>query len=181
MIKNESPSTGLYTLYTYEQTGQLKSWEFFAGDMPIVKGEYTSNLRYKNPFKSANGVEYVFLYSNAGVFSSQAWFASEKITYYDFDGNPFVYYDLDPQQTVWHVGQQSYPQHVEYTDILSDGNVYNTFEYENCIPGEPQTKAAQNNSRNTTRRSDSVMSILRGPKTELKNKLTEFRNRHFND
>ncbi|HUR65558.1 MAG TPA: hypothetical protein VMZ03_04340 [Chitinophagaceae bacterium] len=141
MIKNESAAYNYHTLYSYEANGGLKRWELYSGGMMVVSGDYTYHQHYKNPFRSAKGIEYAFAYTNAGIYSTPIWPASEKWTYYDEEGNAYVQYDLDPAKTIWHPAQQNYPQQVEYTDILTGGALIATFAYENCGSENKTTKS----------------------------------------
>ncbi len=133
LIKNESLNYDYYTLNTYTQHGDLKSWLFFVGGQAVQKGEYTFNKEIKNPLRSARpGIEYSFAWANSAFGAGNRWYSSEKMIFYDESGNSSTSYDLDPQKTKWTRGANNYPLLANYVDILTGGSVINSFKYENC-------------------------------------------------
>ena len=146
LIRNESFIQQYFTTYTYTNEGRLESWKYFYAGFPYAQGEYTYDENIKNPFQSLNGVGYAFWYVNSGfgIRSGNRWYSSEKISYFDEDGNPDTYYEQDTSQTVWQVGKQHYPMQVDYFDINTDFPITNTFQYENCDGGQPSTTARIN-------------------------------------
>ena len=151
MLKNQSLNYDYYTEYTYAQDGELKSWFFVLGGLPNAKAEYESGGHYKNPLLSAAGLEHEFAYANAGAFKRRWWYGKEKVTLFDENGDPFVYYDSNPSQTVWTAGQQGYPQIAVYPVLGTDATITTSFEYENCLPGEnPATTRVNANAGSKT-------------------------------
>lgn len=157
LIRNESINFDLYAINTYTNRGDLESWQLFIGGLANAKGEYTYSDEFKNPYSAIPGIQYSFPYANAAFPSGNWWYSSEKITVYDPDGNPFVYYNQDPLQTVWQSGPQLYPLQANYVDKISGGAMTNTFEYENC-PGDQNT-----NSRAKSLRHKSIINSKRIP------------------
>lgn len=138
LIRNESFIFDQYTVYTYTSNQSLESWQVFVGGLPVAKAEYTYDDNYKNPFNSVSGIEYGFWYANEafGFATGKKWYSSEKVTLYDENDSPFIYYELDPAKTVWQVGQQHYPLHATYFDKSTQAQIITTFEYENCNGNE---------------------------------------------
>ena len=134
LIRNESFIFDQYTIYTYTSNQSLESWQVFVGGLPVAKAEYTYDDNYKNPFTSISGIEYGFWYANEafGFGTGKKWYSSEKVTLYDENGSPFIYYDLDPAKTVWQVGQQHYPLQATYFDKSTEAQIITTFKYKNC-------------------------------------------------
>ena len=132
MIRNESINFDYYVTNTYTNEGNLKSYFYFSGGLPNQKGEYTYRSEFKNPYGAMPGIEYSFPYTNSAFGTGKNWPSSEKITLYDEEGNPSVYYDQDPRQTVWQPGPKKYPLMATYIDRINGGTITNTFEYENC-------------------------------------------------
>ncbi|MEO7445016.1 MAG: hypothetical protein ABIT96_11000 [Ferruginibacter sp.] len=174
MIKNESLYYNYYTTYTYlAANGELDSWLFYIGGMPVQRGEYIPSLRYKNPFRAIPGLDYAFGYANSGSFFWNSWYSSEKSTFYDEFGNPTIHYDLDPAQTTWVVGSQNYPLQANYVDRLTSTTITNTFEYENC-PGSVNRTSSQhgNNRTGSSLKSGTSRKILvHGPNNERIQKI----------
>jgi len=141
MIKNISHNYDYYTTYTYTASNDVKSWFFFVGDTPAVKGEYTYTGSVKNPFKTWKGISHNFPYANPAFASTERWYISEKITLYDEDGNPLVLYDQDPSQTTWETGHEHLPTRINYVDIQTGTAMYDGFEYENCKGNSPVNPA----------------------------------------
>ncbi len=166
MIQNESINYDYYVTYTYYANGSLKSWHFFLGGHPSQTAEYTYNAPYRNPWESTSGVDYSFFYVNSGfgAGSGKRWYSSEKITLYDEQENPYVDYEQDPERTVWQTGHQNYPLLVNYVDKLSQLPITNSFEYENCIPGQEEKarRIQQKNINKNNRFSLSAKPILNG-------------------
>ena len=137
LIKNQSLNGNYYTLNTYTPMGDLESWLLFFGGQPIQKGVYTYNKEIKNPLNSGRpGIEYSFAWTNSAFGAGNRWYTSEKIIFYDGNGDPFTYYDQDPNKTKWVIAEQNYPLRADYIDALSGGTVINSFEYENCGPAQ---------------------------------------------
>lgn len=179
IITTESKNYGYYVENTWTQGGDLKSWFLYFGGLPNVKAEYVYRHHYKNPLMAKPGAEYSFPYVNAAFGTGKRWYSSEKMTFYDENGNPSVYYDQDPGQTTWQIGNNRYPELVSYFSPVSGSNHSVGFGYENCegdnnghhrpnvlTRKNPAVSAAQSNS---------IRSILSGPRDKLKQKVYEFR------
>jgi len=132
MIKNESLNYFYKVYYTYFHDGETKSWKYFEDDVPVQLAEYTYYKDYKNPIKTVSGLEHLFAYANSGFFTGKKWYSSEKITLYDENGIPFIYYDLDPRRTTWDIRNRNLPNLATYVDKETQGIVTNNFVYENC-------------------------------------------------
>jgi uncharacterized protein YuzE len=135
IIRTESFIQDYYVDNTYTANGSLTSWQLFASGSPVVKGEYTYNSNYKNPYNSIKGVDYSFWSRNSafGIKAGNTWYSSEKVTVY-IEGEPVIYYEQDPAKTVWQVGQQHYSLQANYALKGSNDLIINTFGYENCNP-----------------------------------------------
>jgi hypothetical protein len=159
LIRNESFIFDLYTTYTYTANRSLESWQVSVGGLPVAKAEYTYDDNYKNPFASLTGIDYLFWYANSGfgVGTGHRWYSSEKVTLYDENGSPFIYYEQDPAQTVWRVGQQHYPLKADYVDKSTHAQFINTFEYD-CNPGQ-SSKAEGINQKMGTKHNSPVKRI----------------------
>jgi hypothetical protein len=179
MIRNESRNNNYYVTYTHTANGDLESWLFYDGGNLVVKAEYTYQTPYKNSMGAIPGLEYSFVYANSGfgILSGKRWYSSEKITLYDENGEPFVYYEQDPAKTIWLPGQQGYPLNADYTDAISGLHINNAFEYENCIPGQVSRAAHinQNSFYKNDGHSKFLKPIFHGPSTNTIEKLKAVR------
>jgi hypothetical protein len=135
IIKTQSPAFNNIVLYTHDSKGNVTSWSYFEGGIILQKGDYTYDSNTKDPYLSASGIDYAFPYANSGFVFMPNWYSSEKITLYDQNGVPTVYYDLDPTKTVWTLGRQNYPLQATYYNQFNTLTTTNTFSYENCGPG----------------------------------------------
>jgi hypothetical protein len=146
LARNESFNQGYFVTYTYTNDGRLESWKYFYAGLPAIMGEYTYEQNIKNPFRSLNGLNYGFWFINSGfgIGSGSRWYSSEKVSFYDENGNSNVYYEQDASQTVSQLGKQHYPMQVDYFDINTDLPITNTFQYENCEGGQPSTTSRIN-------------------------------------
>ncbi len=177
MIYNESINFGYSVTYTYYENGNLKSWFYFEGGLPNSKAEYTYRNKFKNPLKARPGIDYSFAWANAAFGTTENWYSSEKITLYDELGNSSVYYDQNPNKTVWRVGDKNYPLKATYVDAVSSGIITNSFEYENC--SEKGKDSPINTKNQITGMNNSLVSdekfklMLQGPQTGMIKKLKE--------
>ena len=146
LVRNESIVFDFYVIHTYTNDGRLESWKYFLAGLPAIKAEYTYEQNIKNPYQSLKGVDYTFWYANAGfgIGTGTRWYSSERVSFYDENGNIEVYYEQDPTQTVWQVGKQHFPLHADYFNLNTELPVTNTFQYENCDGGQPSTTARIN-------------------------------------
>jgi hypothetical protein len=131
MIIAESTNSDYITINTFSANGDLLSWFTVVGGLPYAKGEYVYTKQIKNPLKQRPGIDYEFPYFNSAGFG-KSYIASEKITVYDEDGNPFVTYQADPLVTQWHLGYQQFPTLVEYIDKNTGKYSAVTMVMENC-------------------------------------------------
>jgi hypothetical protein len=184
IIKMESILNGYYTDNTYAANGDLTSWKFYLGGSPLVSGHYTYYNRYKSPFVDGTpGIEYNFPYINSTFGYSKWWYSSEKMVYYDENGNESVYYDQDPKQTKWKIGANKYPELVSYFSPTSSSNHSVGFGYENCERGnnghhghnKSSEMARKNTAASTATMSGSIRFVLAGPKNKVKERANEFR------
>ncbi|MEI9908774.1 MAG: hypothetical protein WDO71_03350 [Bacteroidota bacterium] len=119
MTKGESINNDYYTTNTYTAKGDLAGWKLHISGSLFATADYTYYSHYRNPLKLTPGVDYSFPYANAAFGTTDRWYSSEKITYYDENGVASVYYDQDPRQTKWQMAFQNYPSYVGYVDKLS--------------------------------------------------------------
>jgi antitoxin component YwqK of YwqJK toxin-antitoxin module len=134
--RSESFLYDLYATYKYTPDGSLESNVVFSGGLPFFRGDYTYNTNAKNPFRSLEGIDVQFFYGNPEYGSGTNWYSSEKITLYDENGNPDILYEQDPAKTTWESADQHYPLKATHVDMPTQGIITNTFEYENCVPGQ---------------------------------------------
>jgi hypothetical protein len=134
--KSESFAYEVVTLYTYTANGNLESNQIFVSGVPYFKAEYSYEANYKNPYRSVPGLEVQFWFSNAGFGAGPNWYTSEKLTLYDENGNPVLQYEQDPAKTTWVSALQHYPLISSYVDKHTQVPITNSFEYENCVPGQ---------------------------------------------
>jgi len=146
LVRNESFLLEYYTTYTYTNDGKLQSWKIFEFGLPLILAEYTYGQNIKNPYQSLNGLDYSFWFTNSGfgIKSGNRWYSSENVTLYDENGDPFIYYENDPAQTVWQSGKQHYPIQADYVDINTQLPIITSFQYENCEPGQTSNNARLN-------------------------------------
>jgi hypothetical protein len=166
------------TINTFNANGDQISWFVSLGGLPYVKGEYVYTKQIRNPMSQRPGIDYEFPYINPSYIAGNSWIASEKITYFDEFGNPFVTYDADPQFTKWHLGYQQFPTLVEYSG--KDNGSYSSvsFEMENC--GQENAGGSKSiNQRMATGKikpgsPESIRALTAGPRRGLKQRLAEF-------
>lgn len=179
MIYNESVNFDYYVTYTYYQNGSLKSWFIYVGGLPNTKAEYTYDNDYKNPINARPGLDYSFAWANAAFATGRNWYSSEKITLFDELGNPSVYYDLDPNRTVWQVGEKNYPLKATYFYALGNGIITNSFEYENCSENQNDSRSDTRNQKVDMNKGlvsdEKLQSIRKGPQSIIIRKMNEMR------
>lgn len=184
IVRMESIINGYYTDNTYAANGDLTSWKLYVGGSPVVSAHYTYYNRYKSPFvEGTPGIEYNLPYINSTFGYTKWWYSSEKMVYYDENGNGSVYYDQDPRQTKWQIGDNRYPELVSYFSPVSSSNHSVGFGYENCERGnnghighhKSSEMARKNTVASTAAMSGSIRFILSGPKNKLKERTNEFR------
>ncbi len=177
IIKAESTVLGYYTENVYTADGDLESWKFHDGGMPVVSGHYTYSNHYKSPLRGGTpGVEYNFPYANSTFGQTKWWYSSEKIMLYDEFGTASVYYDFDPVQTLWQTANYGNLEKVNYVDRQTATHFSVSFEYENCRDG-----GGNNNSNATSpsykgRNKLNPMTLLqRNPSKSIKRQVKELR------
>jgi hypothetical protein len=152
--RSESFLYDLYATYKYTPDGSLESNVVFSGGLPFFKGDYTYTAAYKNPYRTLTGIDLQFFYGNPGYGSGTNWYTSEKITLYDENGNQDILYEQDPAKTTWESADQHYPLKATHVDMPTQGIITNTFEYENCVPG--QFARSENLRKNKTSKYSSL-------------------------
>jgi len=180
IVRMESIANDYYTDNTYAANGDLTSWKLYVGGSPVVSAHYTYYNRYKSPFvEGTPGIEYNLPYINSTFGYTKWWYSSEKMVYYDENGNESVYYDQDPGQTKWQIGNNKYPELVSYFSPVSSSNHSVGFEYENCNGGNHghhrPTATSGRKPGSIAPVSNSIRSIVSGPKNKLKQRINEFR------
>lgn len=178
LIKNQSLNGDYYVINTYTPQGYLESWHFFVGGVPVQKNIYTYNDNFKNPYESARpGIEYSFAWSNSAFGAGNRWYSSEKAFFYDENGDPFVYYDQDANQTHWISSEQNYPLRADYVDLLSGGSIVNSFEYENCGSAQTLNSAIKQQTRvsNPKKIISPIDRLFHGPSPEMIEKIKQLR------
>ncbi len=132
LIKNESLNYDYYVLNTYTPHGNLESWTYYGGGLPVSAAVYTYKEDIKTPYLARPGIEYSFAWINSAFGSGDRWYSSEQAISYDENGEPYLYYDQDPKKTKWQRGDNGFPIRADYIDRLTGGLIINSFQYENC-------------------------------------------------
>jgi hypothetical protein len=163
MIRNESLNYDYVCQYTYNQTGEVKSWYITMSGLPNTLAEYTYNKAVKNPISTLSGIDYQFAYANSGFFSGQRWYSSEKITLWDDQGIPFVLYDHDPNLTTWSLGKGNLPIQSVYTDRITSTQITNSFEYLSCSdPLANRSSSLRGNNQTSNKLNGKFMKTVSG-------------------
>lgn len=176
LVKGESPVLDYYTENVYTPAGDLESWTFYMGGVPVTSGHYTYNEKYKSPLRNGTpGVEYNFPYSNSTFGLTKWWYSSEKIVVYDETGAPTVSYDQDPAQTQWQFSTNRMLEYVGYVDGQTGTTLSVGFEYENCLEnkGNAGTRAAR--ADQSGKRMSHRTLLQRSPSQSIKEKVREWR------
>jgi len=176
LIRNESKIFDQITTYTYTSNQSLESWQVDIGGLPVAKAEYKYNDNYKNPYTSVSGIEHGFWYANEafGFGTGKTWYSGEKVTLYDENSSPSIYYELDPAKTAWQVGQQHYPLKATYTDKSTQAQISTAFTYENCDNGI-SSQGAHFNESITHNKTGSDKKIKRNFRLPYKNEIEKLR------
>jgi hypothetical protein len=179
MVKAQSTISDYRTINTFTANGDQTSWFVSFGGLPYVKGEYVYTKQIRNPLSQRPGIDYEFPYINPSFIVGNSWIASEKITYFDESGNPFVTYDADPQFTKWHLGYQQFPTLVEYISIGNGSYSSISFVMENCGQDNAGGTKSINQSMAIGKikpgSPGSVRALSVGPRRGLKQRAIEFR------
>jgi hypothetical protein len=178
MVMAMSTVNDYTTINTFTANGDQTSWFVSFGGLPYVKGEYVYTKQIRNPLSQRPGIEYEFPYINPSFITGNSWIASEKITYFDEAGNPFVSYEADPLLTKWHLGYQQFPTLVEYIEKNTGGYSSVTMVMENCGQENAGGSTSINQGKSLRKikpgSPGSIRALSAGPRRGLKQRLAEF-------
>ncbi len=132
IVKSVSPAYDYEVLYDHDQKGNVTRWRFIGGGSIQQQGEYTYEKPIRNPLRTVDGLAYQFGYANGAAFSGPDWYTSERITLFDENGDPSVFYDLDPAATEFVSRPGNMPSQGTYTDLLTQLPNVARFEYNAC-------------------------------------------------
>jgi hypothetical protein len=124
-----------YTINMFTPEGNTASFIFYSEGMPLFSASLTYGDRVKNPYLAVPGISYAFPFANSTYFTNKWWATSERLVFYDDNGEELVQFDYDASQTTWEIGHQDYPLSTTYFDQISNSSALYIFEYENCAPG----------------------------------------------
>jgi hypothetical protein len=148
IVKSVSPGYDYEVLYDYDQKGNVTRWRLIVGGSIQQQGEYTYEKPIRNPIRTIDGLAYQFGYSNGAAFSGPDWYTSERITLFDGNGDPSVFFDLDPGETAFISRPGNLPSQGTYTDILTQLPYVINFEFNACGNDVNQKKARSNPGKN---------------------------------
>ena len=133
IIKSESKIGDYYTTYTYTPDGEnAKQWKYFVGGVAALQGDYTFFNPYKNPDLASRGLANSFPFINGAFAENKLYSTSEKIPFFDENGNLVVDSDQDPSKTIATANARNFVATSDFYNILSDDWVHFVFDYENC-------------------------------------------------
>jgi hypothetical protein len=120
-----------HIIMDYDAIGNCTKTDIYFGTDLIYSDEYTFNLPSRNPRAAVPGVNTGFPFYGVAGFTDKKNFSSNRTTIYD-NGIPFLLNDYDPAQTTINTSNHNYPVSADYFDLISQGNINVTYEYENC-------------------------------------------------
>lgn len=143
LIKRDNPPYDFYTLFQYDNKGNLKSIEYIDYDGNFFYGiEFSYSKPVKNPFTAIPGMPVSIFFADWHE-SSPDRFTGLKYYYHDENGNQVVDFNWESAETEIRTGIGHYAVYQNSRDIISDMWTDQTWTYENSRgKSESQNKLA---------------------------------------
>jgi len=130
LVRRDDPPWQFYSLFQYDNNGNLKKMEVIWDDGSLYYGqEFSYSKPVKNPFTAVPGMP-VTLFFVEWNDSSPNRFTGIKNYYNDENGNKVIDFNWESDETVIKAGHEHYAAYQNSRDIFSDTWTDQTWTYE---------------------------------------------------